>query len=163
MTNYFSTILVATAMLMATAGAASAERIDRWDAQSFNGGAFATDCRDCEEDRGISIDCRVGKRMAEISIPGVSTEHGRKGRRTHVTLQVAGWKRVYRARMDYQGLIGYLPEFRISIDSPLFQRLSVGDTVLVKYQGQTSKFSLRGSARALKRFQRACRSGYAAR
>lgn len=163
MTKFFSTLFVATSMLMVTAGAASADRIDQWDLTGFKTGLFATDCRNCEEDRGIDLECKFGSRRVDVSIPGASMNYGRKGRRTHVTIKVGDWKRVFRARMDYQGLIGYVPEFRIAIDSPLFSRLATGRTATITFQGQNTKLSLNGSARVLKRFVRGCRSQVAAR
>ncbi len=163
MTKYFQSILLATCVLLSAAGAASAERVDLWDLQKYKTGAFATDCRNCEEDRGIDLECKAGQRQIFVAIPGAATEYGRKGKRTHVTIVVGGWKRVYRARMDYQGLIGYLPQFKISLDNPLFERLAAGRSMTVRFQGETTEVSLRGSARVLEGFSRACRTGIAAR
>ncbi len=162
MTKFFKTTLAAMALSLATAGAALADRVDLWEYQKYTGGAYATDCRDCEEDRGIDLGCKFGSPTIDVSLPGAASEFGRKGKRTHVIIKVGGWKRLYRARMGYQGLIGYVPEFKIDLNNPLFSRLAMGTSVTITFQGQKTELSLNGSARALKRFVRACRSEVAA-
>lgn len=163
MTHKYSSILIAIYFSLASAGAASAERVDQWEVMNFKTGIYATDCRNCEEDRGIDMECKFGSSKVAIEVPIAATEHGVKGARTHAIIQVGGWRRLYKGRTELMELIGYYPTFKVDVSSPIFSRLAAGRTASITYRGETSKISLKGSAKALERFLSACRSRVAKR
>lgn len=138
--------------------------IYRWEVSQHKNRVLVSDCRQCEEQRALWLECRTGAGKAFISLPGAAMERGRKGQRVRIIIEIDGWRQTRRARLDYQGLIGYLPEFRLSIHDPLFEKMAAGQSMTIRVKkrarfgrgAQKASIHLNGSRAALTRFHALC-------
>ena len=157
MTRGVPTAIMANALIVLSLTPASGQRVEQWESKAFENSAFVSDCRDCEEDRIIAIDCKRGSPWVNVSLPGAAVENGKKNARVKVVLSTKEFRRSYQGRIDEQGLIGFLPEFKIRLSDPLFEALAKGQALQIQTTGQTTTASLNGSRAAITKFKRACR------
>lgn len=145
------------AITLATASEALAQRA--WHASGRGLLVVATDCRDCEEDIGISFRCLGLGRPAEVSVPAVALDKRPQGRRNRIEFNIDGLATVYNAELERQGLVGFVPKLRVRPDDPLIVRIARGSQLRVSFAGRSADITLRGSRAALATFASECAWG----
>src|SRR4051812_41957964 len=72
-----------------------------------------TDCEDCSDDTGMTIECKGPGLPAQVEVPWAAMKQGVEGAAAPVTIQISGQSYTYPAKTLHYELVGYLPAFTI--------------------------------------------------
>jgi hypothetical protein len=101
-------VLMGAIILATLIGIASGEAATReWSAFGQNETIIIADCRDCDENTGMSVACHGSGQPAEVTVESVAVENGREGAVLPIDIDIDGQVFIRQASTTFFGLVGY--------------------------------------------------------
>ncbi|MBL4646830.1 MAG: hypothetical protein JKY99_10285 [Rhizobiales bacterium] len=137
------------------------ERVAQWDYTYAENSAFAFDCRNCEEDIGVSITCFKGSDSYSAEFLFLEQrDDAVAGKPAVVEAKIGSQDFSFEGKFSQPGLVGPYPVVEIKSDDAFFKALSKGDVLEVSTKSASgmirNEVSLKGSSRAIKQLKAFC-------
>ncbi len=127
-----------------------------WNVQGKGVNVSVADCNNCDEDIGLILSCTSLGKSAELTVPWAAVEKGVKDAPIKVEFIIDGKSQVFDGVSELQEIMGYLPKLIISPTDPLIDALGKGERLIVKFSGDTTEISLKGSGPSFAKFKAEC-------
>jgi len=132
----------------------------QWSTSGTGSKVVVADCNNCDEDIGILISCSSSGQGAEALVYWVASEKGQENTIAPIKISIDGKSFNRQAKVQYFGLVGYTPQFKLSSDDPMFEALQAGATVKISFGENSVSIPLTGSRVALDKFKVQCGLAY---
>jgi membrane-bound inhibitor of C-type lysozyme len=143
--------------MVSTLGMASADAQQRtWSVSGSGNQVSIADCSNCDEDIGMTIQCRGPGQPARVQVMYASVEQGQQGEQVPLTLKIGSREYRYVAATEFAGLIGYFPSFDLFPGDPVLRAMAASNQVRVSYKQADVGISLRGVSSAITTFNQQC-------
>ena len=145
-----------SAAFMAALATVPASAAERWGVTGSGTSANLTDCKNCDREMNVIIECKGAGRPANMMIMGAAANEGRVGAIDPVTIRIDGQTFNINANTMEMGAIGFLPQINLNPTDNLVQAMKSGSTMRVTYKGRTTSIRLSGSRAGFDAFSRQC-------
>jgi hypothetical protein len=114
------------------------------------------DCLNCEEEISVLLTCKFASGTVHVELPALSSENGKEGDATPLTLSIDGKAKTYQAKLVYWGMIGNFPAFDVKLDDPIVDAVTKGSTLKWKFGGQSISVKSKASKSAAALLKKHC-------
>jgi uncharacterized protein YecT (DUF1311 family) len=115
-----------------------------------------TDCEDCGDDTGMTIECKGPRMPAQVEVPWAAMKQGVEGAAAPVVFEIAGQTYTYPARTLHYDAVGYLPAFKIRPGDRLLAAMQSGAEARVRFGDATTTISVLDAQSAIDTFVTNC-------
>ena len=145
-----------SAAFMAALATVPASAAERWGVTGSGTSANLTDCKNCDREMNVIIECKGAGRPANMMIMGAAANEGRVGAIDPVTIRIDGQTFNINANTMEMGAIGFLPQINLNPTDNLVEAMKSGSSMRVTYKGRTTSIRLSGSRAGFDAFSRQC-------
>jgi len=153
-------ILLATMIGIATSASLAIAPLEasarEWSVFGRGENIVIADCKNCDEDTGITVTCKGSGRPAEVTVEWAASENGTEGAVVPIEIGIDGQVFNRWAITINYGLIGYTPQFSLSSGDPIIEAMQAGHTAKVKFAGGSKEIFLKGTRRGFDAFKTGC-------
>lgn len=149
----------AVALLMAGIILPPADAASRqWSTSGAGKNVATADCNNCDEDIGILITCTETGEGADALVYWLANDQGQENEVSSLSISIDGNVFDRQARVQYDALVGYAPQFKLPYADPVFEALQAGAIAEFSFGGESVSIPLIGSRKALGKFKVECAS-----
>ncbi|MBC1261981.1 hypothetical protein FQK07_12045 [Synechococcus sp. BSF8S] len=134
---------------------AKSEKQERWTLSGQGDAVRMLNCDDCGDDVGAELACQGSGQPALLSLFWAAVIRD-DPMRSSLVISVADQSFERKAETIFFGMLGHVPKVEVYADDPLFEALSHGSQMEVRFSGVETTISLEGFSTALKQFALAC-------